>query len=70
MTFGGAEGGASSRRGTISVHELTDANRELAERIRTVAENVEKRFKTSQRVLSFAEYLELFAIDPVHAPVP
>jgi serine protein kinase len=38
--------------------------RELAERIRAVAENVEKRFKTSRRVLSFAEYLELFAVDP------
>jgi serine protein kinase len=39
--------------------------RELAERIRAVADTVEKRFKTSRRVLSFAEYLELFAKDPV-----
>jgi serine protein kinase len=39
--------------------------RELAERIRAVAETVEKRFKTSRRVLSFVEYLELFAKEPL-----
>jgi serine protein kinase len=38
--------------------------RELADRIRAIAENVEKRYKTSRRVLSFAEYLDLFAADP------
>jgi len=40
-------------------------DRELAERIGAVAENVEKRFKASRRVLSFAEYLDLFATEPV-----
>jgi predicted Ser/Thr protein kinase len=45
---------------------MSDArDRELASRIGAVAENVEKRFKTSRRVLSFAEYLELFATEPV-----
>jgi serine protein kinase len=39
--------------------------RGLADRIRAIAENVEKRYKTSRRVLSFAEYLDLFAADPV-----
>jgi serine protein kinase len=36
-----------------------------AERITSVAESVERRFKTGRRVLSFAEYLDLFATDPV-----
>jgi serine protein kinase len=44
--------------------ETRERERELAERIRAVADTVEKRFKTSRRVLSFAEYLELFAGDP------
>jgi serine protein kinase len=39
--------------------------RELSERIRAVAESVEKRFKAGRRVLSFAEYLDLFERDPV-----
>src|ERR1700722_14661796 len=38
--------------------------RGLADRTRAIAENVEKRYKTSRRVLSFAEYLDLFAADP------
>src|SRR5579862_7425678 len=40
-------------------------DRGLADRIRAIAENVERRYKTSRRVLSFAEYLDLFAADPV-----
>jgi predicted Ser/Thr protein kinase len=38
--------------------------RGLADRLRGIAENVERRYKTSRRVLSFAEYLDLFAADP------
>ncbi|HWL85231.1 MAG TPA: serine protein kinase PrkA, partial [Polyangiaceae bacterium] len=38
---------------------------ELGADIRNVAENVERRFKTGRRVLSFTEYLDLFATDPV-----
>ena len=33
--------------------------------IKSVAETVEKRFLRGRRVLSFSEYLELFAGDPV-----
>jgi predicted Ser/Thr protein kinase len=36
-----------------------------AEGISSVAESVERRFKAGRRVLSFSEYLELFATDPV-----
>ncbi|MEO6419961.1 MAG: serine protein kinase PrkA, partial [Polyangiaceae bacterium] len=39
--------------------------REIAAQIRTVADNVERRFQAGRRVLSFAEYLDLFASDPV-----
>src|SRR5471030_1050745 len=39
--------------------------REIAAQIRNVADNVERRFLTGRRVLSFAEYLDLFASDPV-----
>ncbi len=39
--------------------------RELADRIKSIAEGVERRFKAGRRVLSFTEYLELFAADPV-----
>ncbi len=39
--------------------------RDLMSQIASVAENVEHRFKAGRRVLSFAEYLELFASDPV-----
>jgi predicted Ser/Thr protein kinase len=38
---------------------------DITTHIRSIAENVEERFKTGRRVLSFAEYLELFASDPV-----
>jgi predicted Ser/Thr protein kinase len=38
---------------------------DLLQQIAGVAESVERRFKTGRRVLSFAEYLELFASDPV-----
>ena len=41
------------------------ATREMLKRIESVAESVEHRFKAGRRVLSFAEYLELFASDPV-----
>ncbi|MBK6696269.1 MAG: serine protein kinase PrkA [Myxococcales bacterium] len=37
---------------------------DISTQIRSIAENVEQRFKTGRRVLSFAEYLELFATDP------
>ena len=37
----------------------------VAEEIGAVAESVEKRFQKGRRVLSFAEYLDLFANDPV-----
>src|ERR1700716_929883 len=36
-----------------------------AAHIQQVAETVEKRFQRGRRVLSFSEYLELFATDPV-----
>jgi serine protein kinase len=36
-----------------------------AAHIKSVAETVEKRFQRGRRVLSFSEYLELFADDPV-----
>jgi serine protein kinase len=42
-----------------------DKERDIAAQIRGVAENVERRFQTGRRVLSFAEYLDLFATDPV-----
>src|SRR5580700_4706862 len=38
---------------------------EVAAYIKSVAETVEKRFQRGRRVLSFSEYLELFATDPV-----
>src|SRR5688572_9751038 len=37
---------------------------DITTHIRSIAENVEQRFKAGRRVLSFAEYLELFASDP------
>jgi predicted Ser/Thr protein kinase len=40
------------------------APRDLVKQIAAVAESVEHRFKAGRRVLSFAEYLELFASDP------
>src|SRR5215472_7755364 len=40
-------------------------DRELADRIKSIAEGVEKRFKAGRRVLSFSEYLDLFATDPL-----
>jgi serine protein kinase len=39
--------------------------REIAAQIRNVADNVERRFQAGRRVLSFAEYLDLFASNPV-----
>lgn len=47
---------------------MGDANREngsVAAEINAVAESVEKRFQRGRRVLSFSEYLDLFASDPV-----
>lgn len=43
---------------------MTDRTSVAAE-ISAVAESVEKRFQRGRRVLSFAEYLDLFANDPV-----
>jgi len=43
---------------------MSDA-RDVAAQMRAVAENVERRFQAGRRVLSFAEYLDLFATDPV-----
>src|SRR3954451_5345349 len=37
----------------------------VAAEISAVAESVEKRFQKGRRVLSFSEYLDLFASDPV-----
>jgi predicted Ser/Thr protein kinase len=37
----------------------------MGKRIAAIGESVEHRFKAGRRVLSFAEYLELFASDPV-----
>ena len=37
----------------------------IADEIQRVAQGVEKRFQASRRVLSFAEYLDLFASNPV-----
>ena len=39
--------------------------RTLPEEIESVAEEVERRFLAGRRVLSFSEYLDLFATDPV-----
>ncbi len=39
--------------------------RDIAAQIKSVAESVERRFQRGRRVLSFAEYLDLFAADPV-----
>ena len=38
--------------------------RDIAAQIKSVAESVERRFQRGRRVLSFAEYLDLFAADP------
>ena len=38
---------------------------EIAAQILSVAENVERRFQAGRRVLSFSEYVELYASDPV-----
>lgn len=38
---------------------------DTAATIRSIAESLGERFKTGRRVLSFAEYLDLFATDPV-----
>jgi serine protein kinase len=52
----GADSAAPAREG---------APRDLLKQIAAVADGVEHRFKAGRRVLSFAEYLELFASDPV-----
>jgi serine protein kinase len=39
--------------------------RDAASQVRTIAEHVEQRFRTGHRVLSFAEFLELFDKEPV-----
>jgi predicted Ser/Thr protein kinase len=43
----------------------TRAKEAAAAHIKSVADRVEKRFQGARRVLSFAEYLELFAAEPV-----
>jgi serine protein kinase len=43
----------------------TPGSVDLMKRIAAIAESVEHRFKAGRRVLSFAEYLELFTSDPV-----
>ncbi len=45
--------------------EKAHAKEAAAAHINHVAETVEKRFQRGRRVLSFSEYLELFATDPV-----
>lgn len=42
---------------------MTAPSVDITTQIRSIAENVEQRFKTGRRVLSFSEYLELFASD-------
>ena len=49
---------------TPAGHEDHGASPELAREISAIANTVEHRFKAGRRVLSFAEYLELFASDP------
>ncbi|MDP9149786.1 MAG: serine protein kinase PrkA [Myxococcota bacterium] len=39
--------------------------RDAASQVRTIAEHVEQRFRAGRRVLSFAEFLELFDAQPV-----
>jgi predicted Ser/Thr protein kinase len=48
--------------------DMSETNKEngsVAAEIGAVAESVEKRFQRGRRVLSFSEYLDLFASDPV-----
>lgn len=44
---------------------MTNERREVSDEILGIAETVEKRFARGRRVLSFSEYLELFAQDPL-----
>jgi predicted Ser/Thr protein kinase len=44
---------------------MTSRRDDLMKQIAKVASSVEERFKSGRRVLSFAEYLELFASDPL-----
>ena len=45
---------------------MTDrTERDAAAQIKSIAEGVERRFKSGRRVLSFSEFLELFGTDPV-----
>src|SRR5690242_6431832 len=41
------------------------SDRDIASQIKSVADAVERRFQRGRRVLSFAEYLDLFAKDPL-----
>jgi serine protein kinase len=45
--------------------ELESDKTSVAAEISAVAESVEKRFQKGRRVLSFSEYLDLFASDPI-----
>src|ERR1700679_3684387 len=51
--------GESARSADRSAPDMAAAH------IKLVADGVEKRFQRGRRVLSFAEYLELFATDPI-----
>ncbi len=42
-----------------------DEPRDAASQVRAIADHVEERFRAGRRVLSFAEFLELFDADPV-----
>jgi serine protein kinase len=44
---------------------MSEDRNELSSEIRKVADHVERRFQTGRRVLSFSEYLDLYATDPV-----
>lgn len=44
---------------------MSEKSSSVASEIAAVAESVEKRFQKGRRVLSFSEYLDLFANDPV-----
>lgn len=43
----------------------SESDRSVLDTIRSVSESVERQFRASRRVLSFADYLDLFAGDPI-----
>ena len=44
---------------------MAETDRDAASTIRAIADGVERHFQAGRRVLSFAEFLELFETDPV-----